>query len=349
MTDIVVGLSKPYTVSIGAGILDNVGEIAKRAAAGAKKALIVSDGNVAPLYLSRIKNAFQKSGFKANTFSFEAGEENKNFKTYENILETAALLKLTREDIFVAVGGGVVGDITGFAASSYMRGAGVVQIPTTLLAGIDASIGGKTGLDMRAGKNLAGAFHQPLAVVFDTDTLNTLPDREWQNGLGEGIKYAVLTGGPCFDILNYGIQKSNIERFSALCAEYKAKIVAADEKECGERKLLNLGHTVGHALETLSGYTMEHGVAVAKGLFCILKGALKCGNVEKKDYDRIAALYKKYDFDTSLPYGKQDILQAVLLDKKMASDGKIAFVDICGIGNCAVKVTSVASFGEYAL
>lgn len=349
MTDIEVGLSRPYTVSIGAGLLDSVGEIAKTAACCAKKALIVSDSNVAPLYLGRIKNSLQKSGFTAHTFSFDAGEENKNFKTYENILETAARLKLTRGDIFAAAGGGVVGDITGFAASSYMRGVGVIQIPTTLLAGIDASIGGKTGLDMRAGKNLAGAFHQPLAVIFDTDTLNTLPDKEWQNGLGEGIKYAVLTGGECFDILKSGIDKNNIERFSALCAEYKAKIVADDEKESGERKLLNLGHTVGHALETLSGFTMPHGIAVAKGMFCVLKGAIKCGNIEKEDYDRISDLYKKYDFDTFLPYGKQDILGSIVLDKKMAADGEIAFVDICGIGNCAVKKTSVASFGEYAL
>ena len=230
-----VKLNNSYDIIIDKGLLEIVGEYIVKCIPGAKKALVVSDSNVYPLYFNKVKNSLEKVGIETAGFQFEAGEERKNFATYESVIDACIGEHLTREDVVVALGGGVVGDIAGFAAATFMRGIKVVQLPTTLLAGIDSSIGGKTGIDIPQGKNLVGAFHQPSIVLYDLNTLETLPAVEFKNGLGEGVKYAILMGGRALELLLKGLNENNIEEFVGLCANYKADIVVADEKEGGMR------------------------------------------------------------------------------------------------------------------
>ena len=234
----------------------------------------------------------------------------------------------------IALGGGVVGDLAGFVASVYMRGVPYVQAPTTLLAAIDSSVGGKTAVDLKAGKNLAGRIYPPRAVVCDLDTLSTLPKAEWKCGIGEALKYAVLTGGEIFDIMEKGLDESNTERLVDLAVDYKRRIVEADENEGGIRRLLNLGHTVGHAIETESAMGFPHGVCVAMGIKVIARASVKAGFLPKEDYLRISALLQKYGF-SDCPYSLASVMEHTVHDKKIA-DGKLNAVVIRGIGNCDI-------------
>lgn len=349
MTEIQVKLPTPYKIEIGNGLLNSVGKKLHLLKPNASKVLVVSDSNVAPLYSQIVQKSLNDAGYNSFLYSFEAGEENKIFSTYQSIINQAANCGLTRDDLMVALGGGVVGDLTGFCAATYMRGVDVVQIPTTLLAGIDSSIGGKTGINILQGKNLVGAFHQPIAVYFDTDVLKSLPEQEWKNGLGEGVKYAVLQGGRLYDILAGGLGGDTLEEFISLCANIKANIVEKDEKEGGERKLLNLGHTIGHAIEKLSNYSEPHGVSVAKGLFMIAKASHKAGILSKEHFLMIEQLLQKYGFDLQFKIDKRLLLETVCADKKMNGDGDISFVNIRAIGSCCVEKTDIKSFGDYVL
>ncbi len=344
-----VKLNNSYDIIIDKGLLENVGEYIAKCIPGAKKALVVSDSNVYPLYFNKVKNSLEKVGIETAGFQFEAGEESKNFATYESVIDACIGEHLTREDVVVALGGGVVGDIAGFAAATFMRGIKVVQLPTTLLAGIDSSIGGKTGIDIPQGKNLVGAFHQPSIVLYDLNTLETLPAVEFKNGLGEGIKYAILMGGRALELLLKGLNEENIEEFVGLCAQYKADIVVADEKESGQRKLLNLGHTIGHAIEKKSNYTMPHGAAVIKGILYIAKGAVKHGSLQKEALDTIVEICKMYELDYKLDIDAKDLISEISSDKKMHADGSISFIDIEALGLCKVKKTTIKGLEEYIL
>ncbi|MDE7372687.1 MAG: 3-dehydroquinate synthase, partial [Clostridia bacterium] len=293
MIKVEVKVNSPYSVLIKSGALARLGEELKKVTR-ANKVLVVTDTNVQGLYLERAVQSLIEAGYEVHSFAFVAGEQSKTAETYLNIISALGEHGFKRTDAVVALGGGVVGDIAGFAAATYMRGIDVVQVPTTLLAMIDSSIGGKTGVDLQYGKNLLGAFHQPKLVLADITLLDTLPQKEWANGIGEGIKYACLSGGRIYDIMKDGLDKDNLEEFVALCAEYKAVVVSKDEKEGGLRKLLNLGHTVGHAIEKQSNFEIAHGVAVAEGIGIMASAAHRSGELSKGDCHRIRELLSKY-------------------------------------------------------
>lgn len=346
MNVIKVNVDKPYNVYVGAGLLDKVGEICTSQLGAVEKILVVTDSNVAPLYLQKVINNLKESGYNVFSMSIPAGERSKTLETFGLIESTAVRLGLTRKDAFVALGGGVVGDLTGFAAASYMRGIKYVQIPTTLLAGIDASVGGKTAVDIPEGKNLVGAFWQPSCVIFDTETLTTLPKAEFLNGLGEGVKYAILCGGRIKEILENDTLDRDIDEFCSLCVEYKAKIVTEDEKESGIRALLNLGHTIAHAEETITNYMIPHGAAVSDGIVVIANAAFNAKQIDKATLDSITALIKKYDLGTKLDFNKDELATLVTRDKKMQSKG-INVITIHGFGDCRIENMSIENFKEY--
>lgn len=344
MRTVDVKLNNPYRVLIGEGIFERLGESVKNILR-ANKVLIVSDSNVAPLYLERTQNALLNVGYEVYNFVFEAGEQSKTPKTYLDIIDSLGKNGFKRTDAVVALGGGVVGDIAGFAAATYMRGIDVVQVPTTLLAMLDSSVGGKTGVDLAYGKNLLGAFHQPRLVIADIDLLGSMPHKEWCNGIGEGIKYACLAGGEIFDMLDCGLNEAGLEDFIALCVEYKADVVAKDEKEGGLRKLLNLGHTVGHAVEKLSDFKIAHGVAVAHGIYVMANAAKKHGELSDSEYDSIVNMLKyylgnDYEFDG-------DVSHAIANDKKAEGKNSISFVAIEGIGKCSIRTVDIDEFNSY--
>ncbi|MDE6060434.1 MAG: 3-dehydroquinate synthase [Clostridia bacterium] len=349
MTNVEVKLNNPYSVVIGMGLLSTLGERV-RSVTKAKKVLVVTDSNVSALYLDGVKSSLHSAGFEVFDFVFMAGEKSKTPATYLDIINCLGSYGFKRTDAIVALGGGVVGDIAGFAAATYMRGIDYVQVPTTLLAMIDSSVGGKTGVDLPFGKNLLGAFWQPKAVIADISTLETLPEREWKTGIGEGIKYACLAGGRILEILLDDI-KGNLEEFVRLCVEYKASVVVEDEKESGLRKLLNLGHTVGHAIEKQSNFEIPHGVAVARGVAIMANAAYADGELDSAERDIILSLLTKYGIE--LPCASSDMTEdsnmseAFAMDKKAEGDGDISAVVIRGLGKCEVRKMQIEQFKEY--
>lgn len=343
MRTVKVELNNPYPILFGNGGLELLGEVVKEYTR-AEKTLVVTDSNVEKLYLNKAVASLERFGFKVYDFVFEAGERSKNTTTYLDIIDCLGRYGFKRTDAVVALGGGVVGDVAGFAAATYMRGIDVIQTPTTLLAMIDSSIGGKTGVDLEYGKNLLGAFWQPKAVLIDESTLYSLPKKEWKNGIGEGIKYACLAGGRILEILSGNLEK-NISEFVELCAKYKADIVAADEKEGGLRKLLNLGHTVGHAIEKKSDYTLSHGVAVAMGIAHMAVAAYRCGELSKAEYETICGLLDKYGMYEEPR--RLEIAETIAMDKKAEGANEISAVVINGLGDCKVRKMTINEFDTY--
>ena len=319
-----------YPVITGHGLLKELPALAG-VCRGNTKAAVFTDDNVAPLYLDTLLSALPEGTLH---YVIPHGEKSKNWALAGELLEKLAGDGFCRDDTVIALGGGVVGDLAGFVASVYMRGVPYVQAPTTLLAAIDSSVGGKTAVDLKAGKNLAGRIYPPRAVVCDLDTLSTLPKAEWKCGIGEALKYAVLTGGEIFDIMEKGLDESNTERLVDLAVDYKRRIVEADENEGGIRRLLNLGHTVGHAIEAESAMGFPHGVCVAMGIKVIARASVKAGFLPKEDYLRISALLQKYGF-SDCPYSLASVMEHTVHDKKIA-DGKLNAVVIRGIGNCDI-------------
>ena len=328
-----VKAGKPYSVKIGKGLLDKAGEEAKALGLDGK-ALIISDDNVAALCIEKASAALEKSGFEVFSFVIPHGESSKSAENLLAILEFAAENAFSRTDTFFALGGGVVGDLCGFAAAVYMRGTNFVQLPTTLLAAVDSSVGGKTAIDLEAGKNLAGAFYQPKLVLCDTATFDTLPDEEFSNGMAEVIKYGMFCDGGFLDILTES--NTDIEEIVARCVAIKARVVEADEFDKGERMFLNFGHTVAHAVENLSGYTTPHGSAVAIGMAVITKAAIALGKCESKTFDILVELLKKYRLPFECPYGIDEVYNVTLKDKKNAH-GKITLVIPTGKGESVLQ------------
>ena len=256
---------------------------------------------------------------------------------YIKIQEYLASNNFKRSDLIVALGGGVVGDLAGFVASTYMRGIDFVQVPTTLLAMIDSSVGGKTAVDLPNGKNLVGSFYQPIRVIIDLKTLDTLPCSEYKNGMGEGIKYAMLMNGELESIVTAGVTcSSNIDKFVELCIRYKKYIVEEDEKESNLRRLLNLGHTFAHAIEKLSDYTIPHGVAVAQGLKIISDISKKQGKIAQVAYDKLIMLLDRYDMKIDKEYSMDEMLEVIKLDKKAEGDS-VNVVMPYAFGDCRIE------------
>lgn len=340
MTTVTVQASHTYDVKIARGLLASVGQEAARAFRG-RTAAVVSDTNVAPLYLQAVTDSLNQAGFRVCPFVFPAGEEHKNGGTYLDLLEFLAREHLTRADGLIALGGGVVGDLTGFAAATFLRGVPFLQLPTTLLAAVDSSVGGKTAVDLTAGKNLAGAFCQPAAVICDTDCLKTLPPDVFADGAAEAVKTGVLSDEALFALFEDGTLTADPGEVIARCVAYKAGVVERDEKEQGERKLLNLGHTVGHAIEKCSGYVIPHGHAVAAGLAVIARAAEALGWTEESLAARITACLSKNGLPTGTDYSAEALAEAALSDKKRAG-GDITLVVPRKIGHCELRKVPVA-------
>ena len=319
MTTVTVRASRPYEVTIGRGLLDTVG----RQAAGqwkGRSAAVVSDSTVAPLYLNRVKDSLERAGFRVHSFVFPAGEDQKNGGTYLKLLEFLAARRLTRADGLIALGGGVVGDLAGFAAATFLRGIGFLQLPTTLLAAVDSSVGGKTAIDLTNGKNLAGAFYQPQAVLCDLDTLDTLPAEVFADGCAEVIKYGMIGDPALLARLETVDFRADPEELVARCVAEKRDLVEQDEFDTGARQLLNLGHTLGHGVEACSGYTVSHGRAVAIGMTLVTRAAVAFGRCPAEVLPRLRRLLERYGLPDATAYSAQALYEKTLSDKKRSGD-----------------------------
>jgi 3-dehydroquinate synthase len=327
---------RSYPVYIGENLLDETGQLCRRSSLDGHAAL-VTDTNVGSLYGERVSKALADSGFKVSIHLVNAGELAKSFEVLATLCEDFARHGINRRSFVVALGGGVVGDLAGFAASVYYRGVPVIQIPTTIMAQVDSSIGGKTGINLSAGKNLVGAFHQPLAVLADTNTLRTLGQREWNEGFAEVIKYGVIREKQLLSDLRNGAL--SLPALVQQCVEIKGVFVAGDERETtGGRALLNSGHTLGHAIETVAGYgTLLHGEAVALGMMAAAHVSAKRAGLPEEDVKEIEAAIKLYDLPTRLPkaLALNKILERVFADKKFI-DGKIRFVVTPKLGSAVL-------------
>ena len=320
-----VKASGSYCVKIGHGLLDTLGT--ELAALAKGNVLVVTDTNVAPHYLERTENTLKNAGFSVISEIIPEGEPSKNLVNYEKLLRRMAAAHLTRADTVVALGGGVTGDLAGFAAASYLRGIRLVQVPTTLLAMVDSSVGGKTAVDLPEGKNLVGAFHQPALVLCDLDTLDTLPQAVFREGCAEVIKTAILFDRPLFEDLKRDGLNFNRESVIARCVEHKRDIVAEDEFETGSRKLLNLGHTLGHAVEKCSGYAVAHGAAVAIGTAAMARAFCR------EDGEEIHAVLQEFGLPLTTEFTPEELAEAALADKKRQGD-TVTLVVPTAVGKC---------------
>ena len=335
MKTVEVDAAVRYNIVIDKGILPKSGDMIKEVTS-AERVAVITDDTVDKLYSDVVMKSLSDAGFETFKFVFPHGEKSKNISTFSSILEFLAESGLTRTDALVALGGGVVGDVAGFAAASYLRGIDFIQIPTTLLACVDSSVGGKTAIDLKAGKNLAGAFYQPKLVIADFGTLSTLTGGIFADGMAEVIKYGVIFDKAFFEFLRDNEAKDNLEYVITRCVELKRDIVNADEKEKGVRALLNFGHTVGHAIEKCSGYKIPHGSAVAVGMVIISRAAYKCSFCDENYADIIASLNKKYSLPVSTDFSSSELSSAAMADKKRAGD-KIKLIIPEALGNCVIK------------
>lgn len=346
MEIIKVNASKEYEVVIGNGILSSLGERCV-SLLGKRRAVIVTDSNVAPLWLSEAKASLENAGIDTIDFIFPAGEESKSKETLFELLEFMAENRLTRSDFAVALGGGVTGDMTGLAASLYLRGISFVQVPTTLLAAVDSSVGGKTAVNLTAGKNLMGAFYQPELVLCDTRTLDTLSDEVFADGMAEVIKYGVIFDKELFDKVCGGDVKSDIESIIARCVELKRDVVAKDEFDNGDRQLLNFGHTMAHSIEKCSNFEISHGSAVAIGMVIAAKASAKLGWSKEDCTARIIEANKNNGLPVECEFAPNDLADVALSDKKR-SGGTINFVVPEVMGKCILKKIPVETLYEIA-
>lgn len=308
-----INAQTPYDIVIGRGILKNAGELISEVLEPCK-ICVVTDSNVGELYGEELLISLADAGFSTCIFKFEAGEPNKNTTTLVNMLEYMARQEMTRADAVVALGGGVAGDMAGFAASVFMRGIKYIQIPTSLLACLDSSVGGKTATDLVAGKNYIGTFWQPSMVICDLSLLETLPKERYADGLAEAIKCGVIRSRELFQYLG-GVspEAGQIIRQSI---EIKKSVVEEDEREQGMRAVLNFGHTVGHAIEKCSNYTISHGQAVAIGMVVISRAAYNRGITEEDLSVPISVLLQHCGLETESPFSAADLAEAMMSDKK---------------------------------
>ena len=306
-----------------------------------KTAVVVTDSNVDRFYGDRLVRSLEGEYARVERIVFPAGERSKTLETYAELVRGFAALELTRTDVVYALGGGVVGDLAGFAAATYMRGVDFIQVPTTLLAMVDSSIGGKTGVDIPEGKNLVGAFHLPKKIIRDVKFLETLPEREMKNGLAEMIKTAVLFDHEMFSELEHLATLAPLERLASLeklvdrCAAWKQKIVDEDFKEGGKRKLLNLGHTFGHAIEKVSDFAIPHGEAVAIGM-----------RIVGKDVPEIGKILDAYGYPKYEGFDNAKILEAIRGDKKRSGD-TITLIVPRKIGECELVEAPMNELGGW--
>jgi len=331
--------ARSYPIHIGAGNLARIGELLDQAGLRGKVA-VVTNPTIAPLYLDTVGNSLKQAGFTVVPVLIPDGEEHKTVKTLQIIYDCLIAKRLERQSCVLALGGGVVGDMAGFAAATYLRGVPYVQVPTTLLAQVDSSVGGKTGVNHADGKNLIGAFYQPKLVLIDVSVLRTLPRREFIAGIAEVIKYGVIEDASLFGLLERKINSLTqldedllVETIATSCA-IKARVVEADEREDDYRAVLNFGHTIGHALEAVTGYTQFlHGEAIGVGMAKAAALSVRQGFCDAKSLQRIVQLIEKAGLPSEIPdsVSMTDLIQGMEVDKK-AAGGKIKFVMCEGIG-----------------
>ena len=345
MKTVSVTASRRYDVLIEHGLLRRTDELV-RSVTNAGTVMIVSDDSVWPLYGETVQESLSDAGFSVCRFVFPHGESSKCAKTWLALLDALCENRLTRADAVVALGGGVVGDLTGFAASTYLRGIGFIQIPTTLLAMVDSSVGGKTAIDLPAGKNLAGTFYQPWLVLCDPDCLDSLPDEIFRDGCAEVIKYAVLGNAPFFDELKNTPPHAQLEHIIETCVRMKRDIVAKDEFDRGQRQLLNLGHTFGHGIEACSGFSVSHGSAVAIGMAMIVRAAAQFGICEAETRDAVLTLLRQYGLPVDCTYAAEQMLGTILHDKK-ASGGSINLIVPTAVGRCEIRKTPAGDIPDW--
>lgn len=339
MKTVRIHASRPYDVMIGHGLLSSLGdEIAKRHAPC--RVALVSDETVFSIYGTAAVRSLAQAGFKICSCTVAPGEGSKSTAVLESLLQRFAQYSLTRSDLVVALGGGVVGDLSGFAASCYLRGIEFVQVPTTVLAAVDSSVGGKTGINLPQGKNLVGAFWQPSLVLCDCDTFETLPREVFLDGMAECLKYGVICDKSLFeDIAQGGLYKDCLN-IVARCVQIKADIVEKDERDKGTRQLLNLGHTIGHAIEVLSGYTIAHGHGVAMGMVGAARIAeglelcvMGCASI-------LMAMQDRLGLPSELPFDAEAMARISARDKKRQGD-EITLVLPESIGHCKLHTVPV--------
>ena len=289
------------------------------------KIMIVTDETVADLYLNRCIETVSTAGFEVHAFVIEPGEHSKSGETYLALVGALAEMTLTRADGIIALGGGVVGDLAGFAAATYLRGIKVIQVPTTLLAAVDSSVGGKTAINLPEGKNLVGAFHQPALVWQDTSLLDTLPEALYLDGMAEVIKYGIIADSDLFQKLqNPAYTREHLDDIITTCVSIKKRFVEEDEHDTGIRQMLNFGHTIGHAIEIASDFSISHGMAVAKGMAYMAEIAKGQGWCSEETTTAIVDLLKAYGYDLTIGYQRKVLYDIMKTDKKR----KGAFIDI---------------------
>ena len=335
MNSITVNASQSYQIHIGSGIFSQARQLIE-SLQYYENAVIISDSNVYPLYGKKLYDQLSNAGIHVFQFCITAGEQSKNMQTYSEIVSFLACNGITRSDVLIALGGGVVGDITGFAASTYLRGIDYIQIPTSLLAMVDSSVGGKTAIDLPQGKNLVGAFYQPKMVICDPDILNSLPTDIFRDGCAEIIKYAVLFDRDLFDHLHTHLLDFDRKKVISQCICYKRDVVMQDEFDHGTRKLLNLGHTFGHGIEACSNYSISHGNAVVMGLKMIATACAKEEICTRECCADITSLIESFGFSTDIPYTVDEIFMHALSDKKRSGDS-INLILPTNIGHCEIR------------
>lgn len=346
MKTVRVDTNTPYDILIERGLLDRSGELV-RSVSAAKKACVITDSNVGAIYAERVLTSLKEADFETELFTFPAGESSKRLDTVAAMLSYMADFHMSRGDIVVALGGGVTGDMAGFAAATYMRGIKFVQIPTSLLAQVDSSVGGKTAVDIPQGKNLVGAFHQPCLVIIDPDTLSTLPERFVHDGMAEVIKYGCIKDERLFETLENENALDIIEDIIEICVSIKRDVVNRDEKESGERMLLNFGHTLGHSLEKLYNFGgLSHGEAVAIGMVKIAASGENAGLTEAGTADRIERLCKKNMLPTSDEASAATLAELCQSDKK-AGGGSVNLVLLDKIGSSFIRKTPLSELEAF--
>ncbi len=337
--------SNAHPVHVGTGLLDRLGELALAAGLMPGRAALITDSNVARLYGDRAQIAIAAAGFDATTIEVAAGEASKSIATLEQVYDRLVAAQLDRSSVVFALGGGVVGDLAGFAAATYLRGLAVVQIPTTMTAQVDSALGGKTGVNHSAAKNLIGAFHQPRMIVADVATLASLPEREFREGLAEVIKYGAIMDAPMVAALETAMpailarDPVELEKIVDQSLRHKAAIVASDEHEGGLRKILNFGHTIGHALEASAGYgSYFHGEAVAIGMVAAAGLSSAFAGLSADEAERLVRLIEAAGLPTQMPstWRGADFERALKLDKKRTGEG-VEFVLIDRLGHALTR------------
>ncbi len=343
MAIVKVKASTEYEVLVEEGLLDRVGALTKELLPG-KTAALITEERVNALYGDRVEKTLAKAGFTVFRLVLPEGEQTKCLACLGEVLEFLASHKLTRTDGVFALGGGVIGDLAGFASAVYLRGIRYVQIPTTLLAAVDSSVGGKTAIDLEGGKNLAGAFHQPAAVYCDPLVLKTLSPEAFSDGCAEVIKYAVLKGEPLLSMLG-SPESADWTAIITQCVSIKRDMVEEDEFDTGVRMFLNLGHTVGHAIEKRSDFALSHGKCVAIGMVIAAKLSVKLGLCREDLVQDIVRLLETYGLPTESPYAGDLLLDTMLADKKRAGD-TLRLILSKGMGDCVLYPVNVKDLPE---